>query len=85
MLIQMRGGGVVDSTSVGCSFSKTPLPRLVHRKFVVPPNRGLHSSTLRLNVSTFCGIYWVASVTQTAQIEVRSGRAAGADTPPLFG
>jgi len=41
------------------------------------PGRGLHSSTFRLIISTFCGIRWVVhgvSVTKTAQVELRSGR-----------
>ena len=29
-----------------------------------PVIRGIHSSTLRLNVSTFCGKRWVVSVIQ---------------------
>jgi hypothetical protein len=39
--------------------------------------RGLHSSTLQLNVSTFCPMWWGAllvSVTETAQVEQRYGR-----------
>jgi hypothetical protein len=31
---------------------------------VQPPIRGLHSSTFRLKLSTFCGIRWVVSVVQ---------------------
>jgi len=37
--------------------------------------RGAHSSTSRLNVTTFRGILWVVSVTKTAQVEVKSGRS----------
>ena len=33
-----------------------------------------HSSTSHLNVNTFCGVHLVVSVTQTAQVEPRSGR-----------
>jgi hypothetical protein len=36
--------------------------------------RAFHSSTLRLNVSTVCGIRWVVSVTKAAQVELRSER-----------
>jgi hypothetical protein len=38
------------------------------------PSRGLHSSTFRLDMSTFCGVRCVNSVTKTAQVELRSGR-----------
>ena len=40
-------------------------------------SRGLHSSTLQLNVSTLCPTWWGAllvSVTNTAQVEQRCGR-----------
>jgi len=32
-----------------------------------PVARGLHSSTFQVNVSKFCGIRWVVTVTKTAQ------------------
>jgi len=41
------------------------------------PTRSLHSSTFRLNVSTFCGILSVCVLGQeqeTAQVELKSGR-----------
>ena len=41
--------------------------------------RASHSSTFRLDVSTFCGIHWVISVFQcpkTSQNEPRSGRVS---------
>jgi hypothetical protein len=34
----------------------------------------VHSSTFRLNLSAFCGIRGVVSVTKTAQVELKSGR-----------
>jgi len=40
-----------------------------------PWDRDLHSSTFRLDVSTFCVVDLVVSVTKTAQVELRSGRA----------
>ena len=40
---------------------------------MAPSVRGLHSSTFRLNLSTFRGIHWVVSLTLTNQVEVRSG------------
>ena len=42
-----------------------------------PRIRGLHSSTVQLNVSTFCHLCWGAllvSVTKVAQVEQRCGR-----------
>jgi len=53
---------------------------------VLPPlRRGLHSSTCWLDVSTYCGIFWVVEGCQwpkTAQLELRSGRVeAPADRP----
>jgi hypothetical protein len=41
-----------------------------------PQARGLHSSTIRLYVTTFCGIRWVVSVKQTALVGVRRGRVS---------
>jgi len=44
---------------------------------VMPPGRGLHSSTFPLNVSTFGPMYWGAllvSVTETALVEQRCKR-----------
>jgi len=35
--------------------------------------RGFHSSTFQHDGSTPCGICWVVSVTETAQVELRSG------------
>jgi hypothetical protein len=37
-----------------------------HKEFRMMPGRGCHSSTFRLEVSTFCGIrwvYWLVTVT----------------------
>jgi hypothetical protein len=44
--------------------------------------RGSQSSTLRLDVSTLCDIYavyWVVSVTKTAQVQLKSGRVEAPD------
>ena len=38
-----------------------------------PGGRGLHSSTSRLDVSTFCAVDLVVAVAKTAQIKLRSG------------
>ena len=49
----------------------------VGRALSVPRDRDLHSSSSRLNGSTFCGISWVVSVFQyqyTSHVVLRSGR-----------
>jgi len=64
-----------------------PLLRVHFLRLIVDEGRGLHSSTIRLNVSTFCGTRWVRAfppslldnstrrgVTNTAQVELKSGR-----------
>ena len=46
--------------------------------------RALHHSTSHLNVSTSRGMRWVVSVTETAQVEIRSRgvSAPASNTPP---
>ena len=39
-----------------------------------PRGRGLHSSTILLNVSTFCGIRWVHEIHTVYEVEPKSGR-----------
>jgi len=37
--------------------------------------RSFHSSTRRLDLCIVCGIRWVVSLTKTARVELRRGRA----------
>jgi len=53
-----------------------------------PATRGSPSPTFQLNVSTFCGMGWVGSVTKTAQVETaqveqRSGRVEAPHIRPI--
>jgi len=58
---------------LGCRLGREELGLGLGLGLFAPLCSGLHS-TFELDVSTFCGVGWVVSVTETAQVALSSGR-----------